>query len=189
MMLLPSSLMKRLQAELEPQRLIPSLLAGAILGIMLISYSFSFSFLVFSGELSRFLPQYVGFSLLTSVVVALALAVSSSTKASGMVQDAPAAISGVNAIAVATALPATISDETKFVNLVALLGLTTVLTGVVSWLLGQWNLGNLMQFIPYPVVGGFLAGTGWLLLAGSFKLWLILPSVGKAYLCSGTAIA
>ena len=170
MMLLPSSLMKRLQAELEPQRLIPSLLAGAILGIMLISYSFSFSFLVFSGELSRFLPQYVGFSLFTSVVVALALAVSSSTKASGMVQDAPAAISGVNAIAVATALPATISDETKFVTLVALLGLTTVLTGVISWLLGQWNLGNLMQFIPYPVVGGFLAGTGWLLLAGSFKI-------------------
>ena len=170
MMLLPSSLMKRLQAELEPQRLIPSLLAGAIVGIMLISYSFSFSFLVFSGELSPFLPQYVGFSLFTSVVIALALAVKSSTRVTGMVQDAPAAISGVNAIAVASALPATIDDETKFVTLVLLLGLTTVLTGVVSWLFGQLNLGNLMRFIPYPVVGGFLAGTGWLLLAGSFKI-------------------
>ena len=31
---------------------------------------------------------------------------------------------------------------------------------------GRFRLGNLVRFVPYPVVGGFLAGTGWLLFKG-----------------------
>ena len=27
-------------------------------------------------------------------------------------------------------------------------------------------MGKLIRFVPYPVVGGFLAGTGWLLFKG-----------------------
>ena len=42
----------------------------------------------------------------------------------------------------------------------------TVLCGVVFAALGTFRLGNLVRFVPYPVVGGFLAGTGWLLLKG-----------------------
>ena len=33
-------------------------------------------------------------------------------------------------------------------------------------LLGVFRLGNLVRFVPFPVVGGFLAGTGWLLVKG-----------------------
>jgi sulfate permease, SulP family len=33
-------------------------------------------------------------------------------------------------------------------------------------LLGQFRLGWLVRFFPYSVIGGFLAGTGWLLLLG-----------------------
>ena len=42
----------------------------------------------------------------------------------------------------------------------------TVLCGAVFFALGKFKLGNLVRFVPYPVVGGFLAGTGWLLLKG-----------------------
>ncbi|MGZ5214591.1 MAG: SulP family inorganic anion transporter, partial [Actinomycetota bacterium] len=42
----------------------------------------------------------------------------------------------------------------------------TILCGVVFLALGTFRLGNLVRFVPYPVVGGFLAGTGWLLLKG-----------------------
>ena len=44
----------------------------------------------------------------------------------------------------------------------AAISLTTLLTGLVFWLLGHFRLGGLVRFLPYPVVGGFLAGTGWL---------------------------
>ena len=42
----------------------------------------------------------------------------------------------------------------------------TLLTGITFLVLGTFRLGNLVRFVPYPVVGGFLAGTGWLLLKG-----------------------
>ena len=42
----------------------------------------------------------------------------------------------------------------------------TVLTGITFLVIGTFKRGNLIRFVPYPVVGGFLAGTGWLLLKG-----------------------
>ena len=42
----------------------------------------------------------------------------------------------------------------------------TVLTGIAFLAIGTFKRGNLIRFVPYPVVGGFLAGTGWLLLKG-----------------------
>ena len=42
----------------------------------------------------------------------------------------------------------------------------TVLSGAIFLVLGMLRRGNLIRFVPYPVVGGFLAGAGWLLLKG-----------------------
>ena len=39
----------------------------------------------------------------------------------------------------------------------------TLATGLTFALLGVFKLGNLVRYVPYPVVGGFLGGTGWLL--------------------------
>ena len=39
----------------------------------------------------------------------------------------------------------------------------TVLCGILFLVIGRFRLGGLIRFVPYPVVGGFLAGTGWLL--------------------------
>ena len=46
----------------------------------------------------------------------------------------------------------------------------TLATGVTFALLGVFRLGNLVRFVPYPVVGGFLAGTGWLLFKGGISV-------------------
>jgi sulfate permease, SulP family len=35
---------------------------------------------------------------------------------------------------------------------------------------GRLHRASLVQFIPYPVIAGFLAGTGWLLFKGSFSV-------------------
>jgi SulP family sulfate permease len=34
------------------------------------------------------------------------------------------------------------------------------------WCVGHFNLGRVVRFLPYPVIGGFMAGTGWLLFVG-----------------------
>ncbi|MEC4868334.1 MAG: SulP family inorganic anion transporter, partial [Jaaginema sp. PMC 1078.18] len=38
------------------------------------------------------------------------------------------------------------------------------------WTLGRFKGGDAIRFIPYPVVGGFMAGTGWLLMDGFFQV-------------------
>ena len=53
-----------------------------------------------------------------------------------------------------------------FLTVIGATLVVTVLCGVVFFALGHFRLGNLVRFVPYPVVGGFLAGTGWLLLKG-----------------------
>jgi SulP family sulfate permease len=46
--------------------------------------------------------------------------------------------------------------------------------------LGWFKLGSLIRYIPYPVVGGFLAGTGWLLVSGALSLLAGAPlSLGQ----------
>ena len=52
----------------------------------------------------------------------------------------------------------------------ATMAVASIGTGVVLYLAGASNLGRLVRFLPYPVVGGFLAATGWLLLSGGWKL-------------------
>ena len=51
-------------------------------------------------------------------------------------------------------------------TVVAAITLTSLLAGVFFWVLGWLRQGSLVRYIPYPVIGGFLAGTGWLLFQG-----------------------
>ena len=39
---------------------------------------------------------------------------------------------------------------------------------VVSVLAGSSSLAQIVNYVPYPVIAGFLAATGWLLFKGSF---------------------
>jgi SulP family sulfate permease len=55
-------------------------------------------------------------------------------------------------------------------TVLAAIALSTLIVGVVLFLLGAYELGNIVRFTPYPVIGGFLAGSGWLLLTGSFRV-------------------
>jgi SulP family sulfate permease len=43
-------------------------------------------------------------------------------------------------------------------------------TGLCMLALGLFGLGGLVRFMPYPVIAGFLAGTGWLLMLGALGL-------------------
>ena len=60
--------------------------------------------------------------------------------------------------------------EEAFQFIFVAIGVTSVLVGLFFWILGHFRLGKLVRFIPFPVVGGFLAGTGWLIIKFSFTM-------------------
>lgn len=167
----PRPLHVRLARQLHPRRLIPTLIAALVIGLLQVFLAVSFAALVFAGELSPFLARGVGFALFGAVVTGFLLAVFSSLP--GMVggaQDIPAAILAVIGASVVGALGATSSADERFATVVATIMLTTVVTGALLFALGFFRLGNLVRFLPHPVVGGFLAGTGWLLVTGALGL-------------------
>jgi SulP family sulfate permease len=57
----------------------------------------------------------------------------------------------------------------------AAITIASLLTGAAFLALGWFRLGNLIRYIPYPVIGGFLAGTGWLVASGALKTMTGVP--------------
>jgi sulfate permease, SulP family len=141
--------------------------AGVVAGLMTVVVVLSLTSLVFSGPLASSLPVASVLVLGVAAVMNVILSRASSGPGSVMVpQDVTAAI-------LATALGAAVvglaTDEALSTALV-IIGFSSALTAVVMLVLGWFHLGSLIRYIPYPVIGGFLAGTGVLLLIGAAQL-------------------
>ncbi|MGH8952791.1 MAG: SulP family inorganic anion transporter [Acidimicrobiia bacterium] len=131
------------------------LAAGLVLGAMGVSLALSFATLVFYGDLAPELGRGAGWALASFVVLAAVTALTSSFRglAAG-VQDAPTVIIGAAAVGlVATA-------EEPMATLAAFIILTTAFTGALLLVMGHFRLGGLVRYVPFPVVAGFLGGTG-----------------------------
>ena len=139
--------------------------AGAIIGAVEALLAVSFAALVFGGYLEDFIPDAIALYLGAAALALAILAWRAGTRGVvGGMQAATAALLAV--VAAATAVGAFGSPERAFLTVVAATLAVTVFSGAISLVLGMLRRGNLIRFVPYPVVGGFLAGVGWLLLKG-----------------------
>lgn len=147
--------------------LLPLFLPGLIAGLIDISYAIAFSAIVFSGELANDLPLGIAIGLFSTAVVTATIALFSSLQGTiSMIQEVPVLLISVIARDMLSDLPA----PERLPTVLVLLALTSLLLGGVTFLLGQFRLGNLIRFIPYPIIGGFLAGTGWFLSLGGLLM-------------------
>jgi SulP family sulfate permease len=150
--------------------------AGLVIGVINITIAIALAALIFSGPLAPYLSTGIGMMLVSAVVFMLVVGLTSSLR--GIIagpQDSPAAILGLVAAAIARAMPAAASPQALLATVVAAIALTSVVTGLFFVLLGRVRSGNLVRIIPYPVVGGFLAGTGWLLAKGALEVLVDQP--------------
>jgi SulP family sulfate permease len=145
--------------------LLAALASGLVIGAVEVVLAISFAALVFGGYLASFLSRGIGLYLVAAAVTLAILAWRAGARGVvGSVQDAAAAVLAV--VATTTALDAFGSLDRAFLTVVAATVVVTLSTGIAFALLGIFRLGNLVRYVPYPVVGGFLAGTGWLLFKG-----------------------
>ena len=171
-----AELLTNLRREARLERLLPNLTAGLVVGLLCSAVSVSLGALIYSAELVEFLPRGVGFALLSSLVVSLSVALFSSLPGvTAVVQDAPAAILAVAAAGIVAAIPPGTGLEAAFMTVVATSAVTTLAVAVMFLLVGTFRWGRLVRYLPYPVVGGFLGGTGWLLVAGGVGVMADVP--------------
>ena len=113
--------------------------------------------------------------LVTAIIVLISISLTSRVPAViGTSQESSAIILGVIATALSTTLLDTSPDQ-KLTTILVSVALATMVTGAFCFTLGFFKIGRLVRFIPYPVVGGFLAGTGWLLVQGSIVVMTNIP--------------
>ncbi|MFN0163976.1 MAG: SLC26A/SulP transporter family protein [Burkholderiales bacterium] len=164
------------QGKTTGQSLFASLSAGLIAGIRTILGSAAMVALILPGSLSGGVPQTLQALLLGGAVVGAVVAYLSSYPGSvAQVQDGPAVILGVMATSISTSMEATASPDLILAVVLTCAAVASVATGCVFWLLGRYRLGELVRFIPFPVIGGFLAGSGLLIFMGAFR---VLTGVG-----------
>lgn len=155
--------------------LLAIIVTAAVNTSIIVILAISFATLIFSGPLLPHLPNAIGIVLVGAVALAVIVALTSSYPASiASPQSAAGAISALIATSIAGQLAAPHLRE-GYVTVMATMGLSALLVGLVMLALGWFRLGRLIRFIPYPVVGGFLAGTGWVLLHGSFGVMTQIP--------------
>jgi SulP family sulfate permease len=160
------------------QPLAPNLVAAALCAVVTIAYAGSFGGLVFGGPLEPFVGRAVIAALVSSVVVLPMLAWRSSFFFSlGGPDSNPAAILAFTLAAVtgeflreAQAAPAQLVPTA-----LAALFLSASGCGLVLYVMGRLGWGRYVRYIPHPVVGGFLAGSGYLLVAGAWKMLTAQP--------------
>jgi sulfate permease, SulP family len=156
--------------ESVKKTIVPDLTAASICGILNTSFMVSYATLIFSKTCPEFFGTSVALLLFGAGIVSIILALLSTYSSTiGSIQDVPVAISAIIAVSLAQLLVSE-SPELLFANIFTTIALSTVMTGVCFILLGYFKLGNLVRFIPYPVLGGFLAATGWLLFTGGIQV-------------------
>ena len=62
------------------------------------------------------------------------------------------------------------TEASTLATLVMATALTTLFIGAAALALGTFKLGRFIRSAPFPVIGGFLAGSGWLILYGGLDL-------------------
>lgn len=155
--------------DLAPNRLLAALPIGLMNGLTAVLVVISLSSLIFAQALPADVPRGVALGLMATFIGGLVMLLFSSYPATiYVVQDGPAAIMSLAAVGIVARLSA--SPEKQLPSVLAAVALGALLTGLTFFLLGRFQLGNLIRFLPYPVIGGFLAGTGWLLFKGSLEL-------------------
>jgi SulP family sulfate permease len=164
-----------LKKILQPSMLLPSLTAGLINAVIMISIEISFAALIFSGDLQPFLPRGIGIMLLGSFVISIVISLTSSLAGMvGVPQDTPAALMALVAAGIAAALKGQ-NPEAIYSTVIGAIMLASLLTAFLFIALGWFKASAFVRYIPYPVVGGFLAGTGYLLTKGALGVMVDLP--------------
>ncbi|HVZ43252.1 MAG TPA: SulP family inorganic anion transporter [Ramlibacter sp.] len=149
------------------------LAGGAVAGIVAVAYAMSYAALLVPGRLAPLLPTALALALVNAALGAFWLAWRS---------QLPFAIGGPdgNTTSILAAMAATLgiaaAGPGAEQNVLWLLALTTILCALLFLALGLGHLGLAVRYVPYPVVGGFLASTGWLICVGALRVVVPLPA-------------
>jgi SulP family sulfate permease len=175
--------------------------AGAIISLLSITYGLSYAALIFSGPLTPSLGYGIAATFLTGAISAAVVALCSSLPFA--IAGPDSSVSAVTATLVAALISQLATSghgEQLVLPALIVMALAAALTGVLLCALGITRAGRAIRFVPYPVIGGFLGATGWVMVTGAVRvitgnaatfdnLSLLFTPLDLAQLAAGLAVA
>jgi SulP family sulfate permease len=147
-------------------------IAGLVGAVVLIANIVSFGALMFPGELHAGMPMAIWAMLIGSSIggVWIALRTSIPPIATGIDSPTGTVLVLLSASAGSSIMAAGSGPEIAVPSVMLIFTAATVMSGALLYGLGVCRWGSYFRFVPYPVVGGFLAATGWFLIAGGVRM-------------------
>ncbi len=180
------ALASELQTDARSAMLPTALSTGLVVAVIVLVGEAAIASIIFSGPLSPLIPLGTGAILFGTLVMCFLTALACTYRGTISVPHfAPAAVLLTVGAAVAAAM-ASASSEAVFATMIVIVGLSTLATAICYLLIGHFRLARLFRFMPYPLVGGFLAGLGWFLAKSSVAVasgitmtWETLPALAE----------
>ena len=154
----------------QPQTgVLRSILVGVVFGADAAGYCLALATICFSGALVVGLGFATAVFLLGSAVATLCLFRFGSFRLSlAISQDTSIAILAPAVILAASSVSG--PNEAQVATAFAVIGASALASGLVFWAIGSLGLGRLVRMFPYPVVAGFLASSGYLLVFSAMAI-------------------
>ncbi|HJU21979.1 MAG TPA: SulP family inorganic anion transporter [Casimicrobiaceae bacterium] len=146
--------------------------AGIVSSVVLIANIISFGALMFPGPLGDGIPIAIWAMLIGSSVAGLWIALRTSLPPLSVGIDSPtgAVLVLLSAITASSVVAAGETPDVAVQTVMLIFTAATVVSGALLYCMGIFRWGSYCRFVPYFVVGGFLAATGWLLIVGGIRM-------------------
>ena len=146
-------------------------LGGSAASFLTITFGLSYALLIFTGPLTPYLSYGLAATFIASAVLAAVIALGSSLPfAVGAPETSTAAMTGILASSLAERMAAADPSAAPLAAVLITLGLVSFATGLVLCGFGITRMGRAIRYVPYPVIGGFLGATGFLILLGAIRV-------------------
>jgi sulfate permease, SulP family len=150
--------------------------SAAVVGSMSVILVVSYASIIYTGPIAPFRSQGIGLMLMGAIIMALIGPTVLSYRGSLIQpQDISTILLSISAASIA-AMPG-IRPDSAFSTVVMLVVITSLAMGASVYLMGRLHFGHLVRFIPFPVVGGFMAASGVLLVRSAMEM--VMPASGS----------
>lgn len=159
-----SGLWSSLATDFTLRQLPATLITGLVMAVVNALLTIALITLIFGSELREGLTLGLGVGLVGTAAIGLIAALSSGFPSMyAGIQDNSAAILGLASASIATS----VAGQQAVESVLVMLSLASLATALVFFLMATFRLGEVAKFVPFPVIGGLLAGIGYLIVVGS----------------------
>lgn len=148
------------------------LAAGFVAGITGVIFAMTWGALLFAGPLERFLAYGLTTALVALLVGSL---IGWASREKALIAGADSNSTSLLASALAGLGAAQLAPEESLHVALAVVFATSLVCAATFWLMSRRGLANVVRFVPFPVMAGFLASTGWLLVMGAMTILIGAP--------------